>query len=273
MSEKGRSRSRWKLLKFLKIRTSSSSAKISDLEPTFKGAYLGNVVNGWAKGVDCANKSLATLWKNHTASEKPAMTMQVTIAHCGMKAKTEEHGLTEYWANRITTCGTEASYPGLFYWIYRHEGKKMKQELRCHALLCENAAKAEAMATLLTQRLHQALEDFKKEKVDRQNARLSLANSVYDNPTMPNRKILLHTGTSNYRMGKSKTAPKLKDIEEALIEAYSSSESSRTDLHKEDSVTSYKPMNNVKDQEDEISCEGDLTVQSDFVRSQFCIDI
>ncbi len=80
-------------------------------------------------------------------------------------------------------------------------------------------------------------------------------------------------GTLSYRMGKSKTALKLKDIKEALIEAYSSSESSRTDLHKEDSVMSYKPMNHVKDQEDEISCEGDLTVQSDFVRSQFCIDI
>ena len=41
------------------------------------------------------------------------------------------------------------------------------------------------MADRLSARLHQALVDFKKEKLWRQNARLSLANSVYDNPTMP----------------------------------------------------------------------------------------
>ena len=41
------------------------------------------------------------------------------------------------------------------------------------------------MADRLRARLHQALVDFKKEKLWRQNARLSLANSVYDNPTMP----------------------------------------------------------------------------------------
>ena len=99
---------------------------------------------------------------------------------------------------------------------FRHEGRKMKQELRCHAVLCQSDSKAKAMAQRLQERLHQALVDFKKEKVSRQNARLSLANSVYDNPTMPRRKILLHTGSSNYRppIEKAKSAPKLKVIEE-----------------------------------------------------------
>lgn len=92
----------------------------------------------------------------------------------------------------------------------------MKQELRCHAVLCPSENKARAMAQRLQERLHQALVDFRREKISKQNARLSLANSVYDNPTMPYRKILLHTGSSNYRPPheRGKSAPKLKAIEE-----------------------------------------------------------
>ena len=88
----------------------------------------------------------------------------------------------------------------------------MKQELRCHAVLCPSEKKARRMATRLQERLHQALVDFRKEKMSRQNARLSLANSIYENPTMPCRKILLHTGSSNYRPSpdRAKSAPKLK---------------------------------------------------------------
>ncbi len=92
----------------------------------------------------------------------------------------------------------------------------MKQELRCHAVLCPSESKARAMAQRLQERLRQALVDFRREKISRQNARLSLANSVYENPSMPYRKILLHTGTSNYRPPheRGKSAPKLKAIEE-----------------------------------------------------------
>jgi hypothetical protein len=67
----------------------------------------------------------------------------------------------------------------------------MKQELRCHAVLCPREDKAKEMALNLQNRLHQALVDFKKEKISRQNARLSLANSIHDNPSMPYRKLLL----------------------------------------------------------------------------------
>lgn len=54
----------------------------------------------------------------------------------------------------------------------------------------------------------------------RQNARLSLVNSVYENPSMPRRKILLSVGANNYRppMERSKSAPKLMAIEEAIGE-------------------------------------------------------
>ena len=86
-------------------------------------------------------------------------------------------------------------------------------------MLCPSASKARFMAERLKERLHQALVDFKKEKVWRQNARLSLANSTYDNPTMPYRKVL-NSVSGNYRppIERGKAAPKLKIIEEVIIE-------------------------------------------------------
>ncbi len=47
----------------------------------------------------------------------------------------------------------------------------MKQELRCHAVLCPSEAKARTMADKLQERLAQALLDFRREKISRQNAR------------------------------------------------------------------------------------------------------
>ena len=96
----------------------------------------------------------------------------------------------------------------------------MKQELRCHAVLCPKEDKARQMASNLQDRLHQALVDFKKEKISRQNARLSLANCIHDNPGIPYRKLLLQAATSNYKppIERSKSAPKLTSIEEAELE-------------------------------------------------------
>jgi hypothetical protein len=49
---------------------------------------------------------------------------------------------------------------------------------------------------------------------------LSLANAVYDNPSMPRRKILLSVGANHYRppLERSKSAPKLMAIEEIIGE-------------------------------------------------------
>ena len=49
--------------------------------------------------------------------------------------------------------------------------------------------------------------------------RLSLANAVYENPSLPRRKILLSTGGQNYRppLERSKSAPKLSAIEEDTV--------------------------------------------------------
>lgn len=70
-------------------------------------------------GDGCVDKPLATLWKNHMSTDKPNIMMKVTVCASGLKAVTKEHGLTEYWAHRITFCQAEPSYPKVFCWIYR----------------------------------------------------------------------------------------------------------------------------------------------------------
>ncbi|XP_067014577.2 uncharacterized protein [Anabrus simplex] len=196
------------------------SVTITEYDPTYKVAYLGNVLTGWAKGEGCVEKPLSTLWKNYTGSCKPDVPMKLTVSQAGLKAVTKEHGLTEYWSHRITYCAAPNSFPRVFCWVYRHEGRKLKQELRCHAVLCPKEAVARRMASQLRAKLAQALSEFKRDKVCRQNARLSLANSVYDNPSLPRRKILLSTGSHNYRppLERSKSAPKLMVIEESVEE-------------------------------------------------------
>ncbi|KAG8230070.1 hypothetical protein J437_LFUL009654 [Ladona fulva] len=143
-------------------------------------------------------KPLATLWKNYCSSSKPDVGMKVTVTPSGLKAVTREHGLTEYWSHRVTYCAAPPSHPRLFCWVYRHEGRRLRQELRCHA----------------------ALSEFRRDKLVRQKARLSLANGVHDDPGLliPRRRLLLATGARNYRppLERSKSAPRLTAIEEGL---------------------------------------------------------
>ncbi|XP_037076408.1 protein FAM43A-like [Pollicipes pollicipes] len=187
---------------------------ITEEDPTFKTVYLGNTVTQWAKGAGSVDKPLATLWRNYCQSTKPDIEMRVTVAVSGLKATTREHGLTEYWSHRVTYAFAHPSYPKVFCWVYRHEGRKMKPELRCHAVLCSSEAKARLMQRQLTERLHQALVEFRKEKQLRQNARLSVVSVLY--PGAPRRKVVLTNGGANYRppLERSKSAPKLSSIEE-----------------------------------------------------------
>lgn len=192
------------------------SVTITEYDPTYKVTYLGNVITQWAKGDGCVDKPLATLWKNYCANVKHEISMKLTVSNSGLKATTKEHGLTEYWSNRITYCAAPPQYPKVFCWVYRHEGRRMKQELRCHAILCDKEERAKTMADQLNQRLTLALQEFRREKLSKQKARLSLANSCYDNPTIPRRKLLLSTGSTNFRppLERSKSAPKLTAIDE-----------------------------------------------------------
>ncbi|GBP79926.1 Protein FAM43A [Eumeta japonica] len=168
----------------------------------------------------CVEKPLATLWRNYQQSTKPDVVMKLSVTNSGLKGFTKEHGLTEYWSHRITYCASPPHYPKLFCWVYRHEGKKLKHELRCHAVLCSKESISKRITEDLQMKLRQALIEFKKDRISKQNARLSLANSVYDNPSMPRRKILLSVGATNYRppLERSKSAPKLGAIEEMCSE-------------------------------------------------------
>lgn len=165
-------------------------------------------------------KPLCSLWKNYTCNQKPDVHMKLTVTQSGLKAFTKEHGLTEYWSHRVTYCLASPQFPRIFCWVYRHEGRKLKQELRCHAVVCAKESVAKMIAGQLQGRLAQALNEFRRDKISRQNARLSLANSVYENPSLPRRKILLSTGSHNYRppLERSKSAPRLMSIEESLEE-------------------------------------------------------
>lgn len=174
----------------------------------------------FVSGESCIEKPLATLWRNYQQSTKPDVVMKLSVTNSGLKGFTKEHGLTEYWSHRITYCASPPHYPKLFCWVYRHEGKKLKHELRCHAVLCTKESVSKKITEELQFKLKQALVEFKKDRISKQNARLSLANSVYDNPSMPRRKILLSVGAMNYRppLERSKSAPKLGAIEELWSE-------------------------------------------------------
>ena len=75
--------------------------------------------------------------------------MRLKVCASGLKATTRQHGLTEYWANRITHCCAPKNYPRVFCWIYRHEGRKLKHELRCHAVLCSKEKQVQEICDTL----------------------------------------------------------------------------------------------------------------------------
>lgn len=191
-----------------------NSASITEDDPTFKTIYLGNTITQWAKGESSVDKPLSTLWRNYCQSTKPDIEMRVTLSVCGLKAVTRQHGLTEYWNYRLTYACAHPNFPKVFCWIYRHEGRRLKPELRCHAVLCTSESKAFLMQRCLRQRLYQALVDFRKEKQLSQNWRLSPISVLY--PNAPPRNRCLSESTSNYRppMERSRSAPRLVSIAE-----------------------------------------------------------
>lgn len=187
---------------------------INEPDPTYNCIYLGNVVTIMAKGDACYEKPLALIWKTYQSRTRPDLPMRLMVTRCGLKAYTKQQGLTEYWAHRITYCVAPPNYPKVFVWIYKHEGKKMKPELRCHAVLLKKVEQPPAIAVLLHEKLSAALRDYKREKISKQNVRLAGLN-----PTLPMRKQMLSSG-QNFRppMNRSKSAPRLHSIEECPSE-------------------------------------------------------
>ena len=204
----------------------SKSFKVSERDPTYKVRYLGNVQTSMMmKGDGCVDKPVKILWDNYTKNAPMGLDMKLTVCAAGLKAHTKEQGLTEYRAHRISYCVAHPKYPKLFVWVYRHEGKKMKVELRCHAVLCKTEEKAKAMAVLLHDKLSLALSEFLREKTRSQNSRLTLqrTNSLPSSSShnrmgfagVPLRKKMLSTG-QNFKpsVDKSSSAPKLGAISE-----------------------------------------------------------
>ena len=94
-------------------------------------------------GDGCIDKPLATLWKNHIGTDKPNIVMKVTVCGSGLKAVTKEHGLTEYWANRITYSSADPAYPKVFCWIYRYKIKRRNSNNFCKMFTKKNRPKTQ----------------------------------------------------------------------------------------------------------------------------------
>lgn len=92
---------------------------------------------------------MATLWRNYTCNNRRDVNMHVRVCSSGLRAATRHHGVTEYWSHRITHCSTSRENPKVFCWIYRHEGRKLKHELRCHAVLCTKESVSAAICEKL----------------------------------------------------------------------------------------------------------------------------
>ncbi len=198
-------------------RKSKQIYTITEPDPIYQVIYLGNVVTVLAKGDGCVDKPIALIWKTHLQRARTDLTMKLTVTKSGLKAETKMQGLTEYWAHRITYCASLPEFPKVFCWVYKHEGKKMKPELRCHAVLCRKANEPGNIAVKLHDSLHAALLDYKRDKISKQHTRLSGMLSGY--PTLPRRKLLLKAAqTFRPPISRSKSAPKLGSIEEGSEE-------------------------------------------------------
>lgn len=173
----------------------------------------------WSKDESCLDKPLSTLWNNYLVNMKTEIVMRLTICNSGLKAITRQHGLTQYWSNRLVYCCSHKNYPRIFSWVYRHEGKKMRQELRCHAVFCPSPEKAAKMVTMLNQRLACALQEFRREKKSRginivSGSNISSLQQKLQPRTIPLRRQILAKGSANFRppLERSKSAPKLTSI-------------------------------------------------------------
>lgn len=202
----------------LPFRKRRQSYTINPPDDTYNVVYLGNVLTVMAKGDGCVEKPLNLIWKTYCSKQKSDLHMKLAVTRSGLKAQTKQQGLTEYWAHRITFCLAPSEYPRLFCWVYKHEGKRMKPELRCHAVLCKKASEPTTIAVRLNDFLQAALQEYRREKLSMQNARLN-ATAVGQVATCPKRKLLLQTGTLNFRppVSRSKSAPRLGSIEEEEI--------------------------------------------------------
>lgn len=162
----------------------SRSFNISECDPCYKVKYLGNVLTTFVRGEGCVDRALTMIWNNYLVNPTACVDMQLTVTKTGLKAvtkprnapnqqsATDQNCVTEYRCHRIPYSLHHPQFPKLFVWVYRHEGRKLKVEARCHAVLCKSEAKAKAIYTQLRERMAFALSEYAREKTRRQNSRL-----------------------------------------------------------------------------------------------------
>ncbi|KRZ83296.1 Protein FAM43A [Trichinella sp. T8] len=197
------------------------SFTVNEPDPTYTVVYLGNVPTSIARGEGCVDRPLGVIWRSYCERKKDYMSMRLVVTSSGLKVTTEKQGLTEYWFHRIMFCAVSEKHPRVFCWIYKHEGRRLRPELRCHAALFKRQSQANLVMRCLQERLVLALNDYKRDKIVRQKLRLSC--SVAGLPTtVPLRRQLLYTGGQNFRppLDRSKSAPKLYSIEECTEEEH-----------------------------------------------------
>lgn len=254
---------------------------ISERDPTYKVHYLGNVQTTLMKGDGCVDKPTSVLWNNYVKNgKKTSIPMKLMVGATGLKVITKDLDETEYRANKISYCIAHPNYPRVFLWVYRHEGKRLKVELRCHAVLTRTDTQAKAIAVQLHDRLTVALAEFLRMKTRRQNARLALQRT-YTLPTsgtklsagslpspgsgvsgIPARSMYLTTG-QNFKspIDKSPSAPKLGAITESLEEEIVLSEEDDEDANSEGSsaVFEFEVGNDVNVLKQELLSKQQLT--------------
>lgn len=198
------------------------SYELNSPDAIYNVTYLGNVLTLMAKGEESIEKPLSIIWRTYLAKKRanqseqfPDITMKLRVTRSGLKAETKLLGLTEYWAHRITYCTAPSNFPRVFCWIYKHEGRRMKPELRCHAVLCKKVLEPQTISNGLQIRLKDALMEYKREKLATERARKYSSYSA-GGTLLPSRKLLLQTGTLNFRppVSRSKSVPRLNSIDE-----------------------------------------------------------
>lgn len=136
--------------------------------------YLGNVLTVIGKGDASVDKPLGMIWRTYNSRKlRRDIPMKLSITKSGLKAVTKQgycnfctklrfinfifYRLTEYWAHRLTYCTAPEKYPRVFCWVYKHEGRCMKPELRCHAVLCRGVRDPSLIFSRLSEVLQEAL--------------------------------------------------------------------------------------------------------------------
>ncbi|CDW55643.1 PID 2 domain containing protein [Trichuris trichiura] len=188
---------------------------VNEPDPAYEVIYLGNVPTPMARGEGCVDRPLGLIWRSYVERRKNCIHMRFVVTRSGLKVTTEKQGVTEYWSHRITYCVAPTGYQRVFCWIYKHDGRRMKPELRCHAVLFRRSNQARRVAAKLQERLVIALNDYKRDKIVRH--RLRTSSSVNSQPL---RRQMLYTGGQNFRppLDRRKSAPKLYSIEESIEE-------------------------------------------------------